>query len=254
MNDERGIQRVVGIFVLAGILVTCGLILHFGKAGDRFRGGYPVTVEFANAGGLVRGAQVLFAGVPVGKVEGIALRPDGSGVDVEVDLFEKTGIRKDARFLIKQSGFLGDKHIVVVPGSPTAPFLASGDRVRGSDPFDFTDAAAQAGEAIRKLNAAVDKLSDVVLDPKTLGDLKSGVHNFSELGGKLQGSADRLNAILARVQKGEGTFGRLVNDSELHEELKRLIHNWRVHGLLYREKADERYPDPRKAAPGTSRP
>ena len=254
MNDERSIQRAVGIFVFAGVLVTCGLILHFGKVGDRFRGGSPITVEFANAGGLVRGAQVLFAGVPVGKVEVIKLRPDGAGVDVEVDLFEKTGIRKDARFLIKQSGFLGDKHIVVIPSSQTAAFLAGGERVRGSDPFDFADAAAQAGEAIRKLNTAVDKFSDAMLDPKTLGDLKSGIRNFSELGGKLQGSADRMNAILARVQKGEGTFGKLVNDAELHDELKRLIHNWRVHGLLYREKGDERYPDPRSPAPVTHQP
>jgi phospholipid/cholesterol/gamma-HCH transport system substrate-binding protein len=254
MNDERSIQRTVGIFVFAGILVTCALILHFGKVGDRFRGGSPVTIEFANAGGLVRGAQVLFAGVPVGKVEGIRLRPDGSGVDVDVDLFEKTGIRRDARFLIKQSGFLGDKHIVVLAVSSSAPFLTGGERLRGTDPFDFTDAASQAGEAIRKLNAAVDKFSDAMLDAKTLGDLKAGVRNFSDLGGKLQGSADRLNAILARVQKGEGTFGKLVNDPELHDELKRLVHNWRVHGLLYREKADERYPDPKKPAPGSREP
>lgn len=247
MNDERGIQRVVGIFVFVGILVTCGLILHFGKVGDRFRGGSPVTVEFANAGGLIRGAQVLFAGVPVGKVEGITLRPDGGGVDVEVDLFEKTGIRRDARFLIKQSGFLGDKHIVVIPVSQTAPFLVGGERVKGSDPFDFTDAAAQAGEAIRKLNVAVTRFSDAMLDDKTLGSLKAGVSGFSELGTKLQGSAERMNTILARIQKGEGTFGKLVNDPELHDELKRLVHNWRVHGLLYREKADERYPDPRKS-------
>lgn len=254
MNNERGIQRTVGVFVFAGILVACALILHFGKVGDRFRGGYPVTVEFANAGGLVRGAQVLFAGVPVGKVGGISLRDEGDGVNVEVDLFDNNGIRSDARFLIKQSGFLGDKHIVVLPVSSTAPLLKGGERLRGTDPFDFTDAAAQAGEAIRKLNAAVDKFSEAMLDPQTLGDLKSSVRNFSDLGGKLQGSADRLNAILARVQKGEGTFGKLVNDSELHDELKRLIHNWRVHGLLYREKADERYPDPRKPAPGARAP
>ncbi|MCC7518238.1 MAG: MCE family protein [Verrucomicrobiae bacterium] len=254
MNDERRIQRTVGIFVFVGVLVACSLILHFGKVGDRFRGGYPITVEFANAGGLVRGAQVLFAGVPVGKVGSIRLHENGAGVEVEVDLFDRTGIRDDARFLIKQSGFLGDKHIVVLPVSSTAPLLKGGERLRGTDPFDFTDAAAQAGEAIRKLNTAVDKFSDAMLDAKTLTDLKSGIRSFSELGGKLQGGADRLNVILARVQKGEGTFGKLLNDPELHDELKRLIHNWRVHGLLYREKGDERYPDPKKPAPGMRPP
>jgi phospholipid/cholesterol/gamma-HCH transport system substrate-binding protein len=246
MKSQRHIERTVGIFVFVGILVTCALILHFGKVGDRFRGGYPITIEFSNAGGLIRGSQVLFAGVLVGKVDTIQLKPDGTGVEVNVDLFEKSGIRRDATFLIKQSGLLGDKHIMVSANSHSAPFVTSGEHFRGSDPFDFSDAAGQAAETVRKLNKAIDKLSNEVLDPKTLEHLKTGIRDFSELAGKLESNSDRLNVILTNIQKGQGTVGRLMTDDSLFAELKQLIQNWKVHGILYQEKSEQRYPSPRK--------
>ncbi|MBI4026598.1 MAG: MCE family protein [Verrucomicrobia bacterium] len=251
MNTQANLERRAGIFVFAGVVVTCALILHFGKVGDRFRGGYPVVVEFSNAGGLVPGAQVLYAGVLVGKVQAIVLNAKGNGVEAELNLFENTGIRKDARFTIKQSGLLGDQHIVAIPGSNTAPPLAAGDRVKGIDPFDFSDAANQAAEAVRKLNHAIDRLSAEVFEEETIANVKRSVKNLAELSDKLQSNSVRLDSILRNAQKGEGTLGKLLTDDQLFEELKRLVHNWRVHGLLHREKADERYPVPgQRVTPG----
>jgi len=247
MQSPVNIERRVGIFVFAGILVACVLIVHFGKVGDRFRGGYPITVEFSNAGGLVVGAQVFYAGVLVGKVHDIALKPDGSGVGVDVTMFRGAVVRKDARFLIKQSGLLGDQHIVIASVSNTEPFLASGDVVKGVDPFDFSDVAGQAGEAIRKLNEAINKLSTGLVEKDSIENLKRGIKNFSELTAKLQGAADRLNVILADAQKGKGTVGQLLTNDQLFEELRQLAHNWRVYGILHKEKSDKRYPSPRKS-------
>ena len=245
MSAILNIERRVGIFVFTGVIVTCAMILHFGKVGDRFRGGYSVFVEFSNAGGLVPGAQVLYAGVLVGKVDRVRLKRDGTGVSVEVNMFQGVEIRKESGFLIKQSGLLGDQHIVIVPHATTGPTLQSGESVRGSDPFDFSDAASQAGEAIRKMNQAIDKLSDEILEGDTVGDLRQSIKGFSDLVKKLQSNSERLDGILGNAQKGEGTVGKLLTDEELFQELKTLIHNWRVHGLLYREKGNETYPSPR---------
>lgn len=248
MSSQTSTERKVGIFVFLGLLITCALIIHFGKVGDRFRGGYPITVEFSNAGGLVRGGQVLYSGVLVGKIASVKLKHEGSGVLVKLNLYNGVEVRNNARFLIKQSGLLGDQNIVIVAGSNTTPLLKAGDVVRGSDPFDFSDAATQAGDAIRKLNMAINKFSDEILEGKTVDDLKRGIKNFADLSNKLQSNSDRLNVILDNARKGQGTIGKLLTDDQLFEELKRLVHNWRVHGLLYREKSDERYPSPRKGA------
>src|SRR5207302_326809 len=103
-----------------------------------------------------------------------------------------------ARFMIKQSGLLGDQYIVVVPSSETAPFLAEGDRVHGSDPFDFSDVASQAGDAIKKMNIAIDKLSTEIIQPETMGNLKQSIKNIADLSKKLEQNAEQLNAILSR--------------------------------------------------------
>jgi phospholipid/cholesterol/gamma-HCH transport system substrate-binding protein len=241
MNSERKTERQVGIFVFVGIVLTCVMVIYFGKVGDRFRSGIPITVEFSNAGGLVPGAQVLYSGVLIGKVDHIKLDPERGGVDVEVNLFKEAKVRKDAHFMIKQSGLLGDQNLVVVPVSQNEAVLQAGDRIKGNDPFDFSDMAS-------KVNAAFDRLTNEFLQKETLDDLKLGLKNFAELTKKLQSDTERLNGILGNVEKGKGTVGKLLTDDELFQELKRLIHNWRVHGLLYQEKSDEKYPSPRTSS------
>jgi hypothetical protein len=49
-------------------------------------------------------------------------------------------------------------------------------------------------------------------------------------------STARLNAILQSLQKGEGTAGRLLTDPTLHNELVKLVQNWRRYGILYKDK------------------
>jgi phospholipid/cholesterol/gamma-HCH transport system substrate-binding protein len=247
-TSSINIERRVGIFVFFGILVTCALIIQFGKVGDRFRGGFPITVKFSSAGGLVSGAQVLYGGVKVGKVDSVKLNEEGDGVLVDIDMFEKEGhkVRNDARFLIRTSGFLGDQHVMISPVSTTAPRVKAGDVIRGVDPFDFSEAVGQAGEALRKLNVAIGKIYSLVEEPDTLENLRKSFKNFSELAKKLEGNSDRFNQILGGIEKGQGTLGKLVKDDSLFEELNKLIYNWRVYGILHQEKSDLRYPSPRK--------
>jgi phospholipid/cholesterol/gamma-HCH transport system substrate-binding protein len=257
MNNSPNFERKVGVFVFIGIVVTCAMILHFGKVGDRFRGGFPITVEFSNTGGLIPWAQVHYSGVLVGKVDEIRLNKEKGNVEVGINMFNDVGIRKDSKFMIKQSGLLGDQHIVIAPGSPSAPPLEAGDTVTGLDPFDFSEIATQAGDALKKLNTAIDRLSSDVLAADTLENVKKGIKNLADLGNKLSSNSEKLNSLLTDLQKGKGTVGKLLTDDALFQELKRLIHNWRVYGLLHREKSEERYPTPgnRKSAyPGGGYP
>jgi phospholipid/cholesterol/gamma-HCH transport system substrate-binding protein len=242
MNSERNTERKVGVFVFLGIVIICVMVIYFGKVGDRFRSGIPITVEYNNVGNLVPGAHVLYSGVLVGKVDHVRLVPDRGGVDVEINLFTDAKIRKDAHFTIKQSSLLGDQQVIVIPSSTTESPLEPGDRIKGVEPLDLNEVANQAGEAIRKLNQAIEKLSDEFIQKDSIDNLKRGLKNLADLGEKLESNSDSLNKILGSIQKGQGTVGKLITDDALFLELRQLIHNWRVHGLLYREKSDEQYP------------
>jgi len=155
--------------------------------------------------------------------------------------------------MIKQSGLLGDQHIVIAPVSATAPFLKKEDVVKGVDPFDFSDAASQAGDAVRRLNEAINKLSSGLVEKDTIENLKRSIKNFADLTAKLQAASERLNLILTNAQKGQGTVGKLLTDDQLFEELRQLAHNWRVYGILHQEKSEQRYPSPRNKKPEDAR-
>ena len=53
-------------------------------------------------------------------------------------------LRQDARFVIEQSGFLGDQHVAIYPQSTTTPLLEPGSEVPCEQPFNLQEAARSA--------------------------------------------------------------------------------------------------------------
>ena len=56
-------------------------------------------------------------------------------------------------------------------------------------------------------------------------DLRSVTKSFNDnqTGTEISVAAKRLNNVLDKIDKGEGTLGALINDSSLHDSLKRLL-------------------------------
>jgi phospholipid/cholesterol/gamma-HCH transport system substrate-binding protein len=53
--------------------------------------------------------------------------------------------------------------------------------------------------------------------------VKGSVENNEELSAKLKTSADNLNSITGKIDKGEGTIGKLVNDETSHKNLNEAL-------------------------------
>jgi phospholipid/cholesterol/gamma-HCH transport system substrate-binding protein len=126
---KRGIETLVGLFVLLGML---GLVFLALKAANltSFGGGdtYPVTAKFDNIGGLKARAAVRSAGVTVGRVASITL--DGKTYQGVVRLEIDRGVQfpKDSQARILTSGLLGDQYIGLEPGADEK-VLAAGDTI-----------------------------------------------------------------------------------------------------------------------------
>jgi phospholipid/cholesterol/gamma-HCH transport system substrate-binding protein len=242
--QNRDLGWKVGVFVLTGFLVAAALILQFGKFGDRFRGDYQLVVRFQNASGLIIGSQVLYAGVEVGKVQAIRLEPEGRYVDVVLSMFRfrsfKYIIKEDATFTIKRSGLLGDVSITIHPGSENAPEAQPGQVLHGKAPTNLSEMAESAEELLLKLNEAVDRLSMDLFDEQTLADLRQSVKNVRELTGNMSDTTRRLNKILAEIEEGKGTIGKLFQNEEIFENFRALSYNLRKGGVLfYRDRYDK---------------
>jgi phospholipid/cholesterol/gamma-HCH transport system substrate-binding protein len=63
---------------------------------------------------------------------------------------------------------------------------------------------------------------DRILDENRSG-VKGSVANIEELSAKLKTSADNLNSITGKIDKGEGTIGKLLNDETSHKNLNEAL-------------------------------
>jgi phospholipid/cholesterol/gamma-HCH transport system substrate-binding protein len=72
--------------------------------------------------------------------------------------------------------------------------------------------------SIRETLARLDR----ILDENRMG-VKGSVANIEDLSGRLKTSADNLSSITGKIDKGEGTIGKLVNDEETHKNLNEAL-------------------------------
>ncbi len=126
---KRGIETLVGLFVLLGMLGLVFLAMKAANLGGVSTGDtYLLKARFDNIGGLKVRAPVRAAGVVVGRVTGIAL--DGKtyqGV-VSMEIEHAFKFPKDTVAKILTSGLLGDQYIGLEPGGDDKD-LAPGDNV-----------------------------------------------------------------------------------------------------------------------------
>lgn len=80
-------------------------------------------------------------------------------------------------------------------------------------------------ELSRNLNQLSQNLNSLVEENKQ--DIRTTAGNLSELTKSLKESSERLNRILAHIERGEGTLGRLVKDEELYTNLSSSIRTFR---------------------------
>ena len=115
-----------GIFAAVMLALTGCLFLIFGQ----YRAGTTVTYSavFTDVSTLTAGETVRFAGVRVGTVERVALRPDKTVVvtfDVDRDLVLTRGTHASIRYL----NLVGDRFLELVDGAGSTAILPGGSQI-----------------------------------------------------------------------------------------------------------------------------
>ncbi len=188
MNNKRLVLKV-GVFVLIGVVLAAAMVMRFSK-GTGLSTTYKLNLEARNAGGVIPGAAVLMAGVPIGSISDIHLAPDGSKVTMVASIYSRFKISRDAVFEIATVGFLGDRFISVSPG-PRKPdedhpgYRENGEYVRLQEAFDITAVAQSAttlmdrlSGTVTQLNTAVQRLDKTLLADESLGHLTKTISNL----------------------------------------------------------------------------
>jgi len=128
MNTQK-LRISVGLFVLVGLAAIALLAISMGKGRLVLPENTRVLMaRFTNANGLKAGSPVQIAGVPVGEVKRITLKPDDMSALVTLRVESQLKLDDDTVAAIHSAGLLGEKFIALKPGS-SGTALKAGDTI-----------------------------------------------------------------------------------------------------------------------------
>lgn len=206
--SRRRIEVAVGAMMLMGITCLLLSVVFIGQRRGIFDRRVRLQTQFQSVEGLQPGARVHLAGIPAGSVEAVVLSPEGD-VRVHIELRASVAhrIREDSTARIKTAGLVGDRYIDITVGSSDSPRVKPGGTITGIQPLDVTQVLADAGPMFRDLATGIE---NVRLMTARLLDEESNTNQT------LRNLAD----ISASLAEGRGTFGRLLKEDDVYEDLR----------------------------------
>lgn len=203
-------EQKVGFFFLGGILLFAAFIEATVGTGLLFRG-YRLWAEFRDVQGLTTGAPVRVAGVRAGTVEEVVLA--GDRVRVGFDVREDVEVRSDAVARLDFQALSGSRYVSIDLGSSGAPAAEPGATLSTEEPAGISqmvDELQGVAESVRNLADSLNENQEILLtNVNTM--LEENREAFGETLGHLAG-------ITGKLDRGEGTLGRLLTDSRLYDE------------------------------------
>ncbi len=188
MSKRSSLIRVGIFLLLGGAAVVVGIFL-VGKEEGLFRESFRVSSNFTTIEGLRTGASVRLSGVDVGIVDRIAISPQNNKVRIDLKLRKnvKSFIKKDSFAAIEQEGLVGSKYVSLSVGSSSSEEVGDGDILMSKEPF--------------RLSAIIEDAQGMIANTR-------------------QATAE-FTKILAAVNAGHGTLGKLITDEDVYLSLKR---------------------------------
>jgi len=218
MNNTQQTLRV-GLFFLLGVALVWVTFETLGSGKIWKDKGYTLVAGFDNLRELKVGDEVRMAGVKIGAVEKTRLANRRAEAVLRID--PKIKVPSDSVATISMAGLIGTNYIGVELGSPNVPPLAPGDELRTKVTPDLNTIMTQLGDLGQKLQGALGAFGNAM---NGNGEEDGGLFQkldrlVGENSGKINATMSNLQEITAKINQGEGTLGKLVNDPALHDEL-----------------------------------
>lgn len=217
--------RILTLIVVSILLLLYGMY-RVGKVFDVFASRYELTTLVPSALGLREGAPVTLAGQRIGQVSAIehipvARKVGGNNLRVVLAVSEdvRDQIRADSRAFLRTQGLLGDKFVDIEPGTAGARVLQAGDTLAAGESLDLDQFMMQASNALDQATGIVVNLQDLT------GGLVRGEGTFGQLltddqlYDNINTTTVELRRTLAEINRADGTFGRLIRDPTLYNRL-----------------------------------
>ena len=186
MKKDTSNKIKLGIFISIGMMVFIVGIYFIGAGRQLFRSTFRISGVFKDVAGLQPGNNVRLSGINVGTVDNIMIVSDTSvRVEILIDEGTRKFIKKDAIAGIGSEGLMGNKTIIVYPGTGGEKEIENNDIVQ-------TVPSLGVDDFMISIKKTIDNTTVITSD---------------------------LSKITENIQLGKGTIGRLLMDQSMSQNV-----------------------------------
>ena len=197
--ETRARYALIGAFMLAVIAASFAFVYWLeNKGGFGQRAYYQLRFD-SSVSGLQEGSAVLFNGIRVGEVTGLALDPDHPDqVVATVGVVSGTPVRSDTKVGIESQGLTGGAAVTLTGGDSSSPPVTAENGqlpLLSAEPGAGQDWQSLGREVLRKLDNILTDNAD---------NLHSAIANFNTFTDVLAKNSDRIDSLLGGLEKLTG--------------------------------------------------
>ena len=185
----------LGLFILGGLVLFAAVLFIIGKKNNLFTPVFTLSTSFNNVSGLQVGNNIRFSGITIGTVDDITIVNDSI---VKVTMMLKNSVKKfiksDSKAIIASDGIIGDKLVIISQGSAESPIVKEGQLIESEEPIE-------TGEIIASLQISAANAEVIT---------------------------EQLAEVMIKVNSGNGTLGRLIQDPTIANNLSQTMQNMKT--------------------------
>jgi len=219
----------VGLTVLVASITLAILIMLMSGTGGLFTHKIVLRSYFDNAGGLREGAPVRLQGVDIGNVSKIRIVTDPARKLTPVEVTLKVSSRfhptlhKDSITRLATAGVLGETYIDIDSSTAKGPVVEEGDELNTKDTPQIEDVVRASQSTLQNLDALLKRVDRIIAFVESgqgsIGKLiyDAGLYN------QLNSTVAQFQNLVNDVANGKGSIGKLLVDEKLYNNANQTI-------------------------------
>ena len=216
-------QLKVGLTVIFASITLAVLLFLMSGTGGLFTPKLTLKAYFDNASGLRKGAPVRLSGVDIGNVNDIRIIPSKQPTPVEVTMNisakYKEGLHEDSQAELSTAGVLGETYIDIDSAHAKGPEVRDGDTLPAHFVPDFSDVVRASQSTLQNLQALEARVDRILAFIESGNGSVGKLIYDAALYNRLNAVVGQFQTLVTQVNDGKGTLGKLVSDEDFYNKL-----------------------------------
>ena len=216
-------QLKVGITVIVACIILAILMILMSGTGGLFTKTILLKSYFFDAQGLRVGAPVRLSGVDIGNVKTIQVVPNKPLAPVEVTMKVNRkydfNLHKDSKTLLSTAGVLGETYINIDSSTAKAAMVEDGDVLKSGEVPDYSDVMRAANSSLQNMDVLLKRLDRIIAFVESgQGSVGKLIYDPS-LYNRVNSTVTEFQSLVGDISNGKGSIGKLIADDELYNKL-----------------------------------